>query len=142
VPALHWLIRRSAGGAPPAVLLHADQQPRRLPAPIETACYRLAQEALANAMRHARASRVDIEVVDHGDSLKLSIRDDGRGFNFPAALARAASGKSMGLLGMRERVSLAGGQLAINSRPGGGTEVCATFPLAAPAQDAAEGPRP
>ncbi len=137
VPALHWLVQRSAGTAPPAVLLHADPQPRRLPASVETAGYRLAQEALTNAMRHARASRVDIQVEDHGDCLKLSVRDDGRGFDLPAALARAASGQSMGLLGMRERVSLAGGQLDISTRPGGGTEVCAVFPLAGPARDAA-----
>jgi signal transduction histidine kinase len=89
---------------------------------LKTAVYRIVQEALDNAIRHARASRVVIDVVDEGAGVRIAVRDDGRGFD-PAA---ASSG--FGLQRMRERAELFGGSLEIASAAGRGTEVRAAIP--------------
>jgi two-component system, NarL family, sensor histidine kinase UhpB len=98
-----------------------------------TAIFRIVQEALTNAGRHARAMRVAVEVVSRGDACLLTITDDGCGMD----TSRAATGGSLGLLGMRERALMLGGQLSVESRPGHGTRVAARIPLhAAAAADA------
>lgn len=96
---------------------------------LETACFRVAQEALSNIDRHARAREVwiDLHVLD--GALELSVRDDGVGFDVAAARARAIGGASVGLLGMQERVELVDGEFAIVQVPAGGTEVHARFPV-------------
>ena len=96
----------------------------RLRPEIETAAYRIVQECLSNAARHADAARVLVELELLGGSLHLRVRDDGRGFE------AAAESSGFGLRGMRERVDLLDGFLSIGSRPGGGTEVRAALPLA------------
>jgi signal transduction histidine kinase len=92
---------------------------------VETACYRVLQEAVTNAIRHARARRIEVVMDADGPELTLEVRDDGCGFD---ADGRPAG---LGLLGMRERAELTGGQLDITSRPGEGTTVRACFPLGA-----------
>jgi signal transduction histidine kinase len=82
-------------------------------------------------LRHAAAKRVRVDLRTRGDELELLVEDDGRGFNVPAAQSRAASGASMGLLGMEERAELAGGRIEMDSTPGAGTRVKAWFPLTA-----------
>ncbi len=89
---------------------------------LKTAVYRIVQEALDNALRHACPSCVAIEVVDDGSAVRIAVRDDGRGFD-PAV---ASSG--FGLKRMRERAELFGGSLEIASAAGGGTEVRAALP--------------
>lgn len=132
--ALRWYLDRQAQRAgftahfiPPAV-------ESRLPADIETACFRTAQEALTNVVRHANASRVGVELSNGGDYLQLIVRDDGVGFDVEEALARATGGGSLGLIGMQERVQLSGGILEIESVPAHGTEIRASFLL--PRRDA------
>ena len=88
-----------------------------------------AGEALTNVIRHAQASRVYVELRNHGDALELSVRDNGIGFDVDAAWERAAHGASLGLIGMRERIQLVGGRLALESVPGYGTDVRARLPL-------------
>lgn len=128
-PALRWLASHSArAGGPPIALTTELAEARPAPA-IETACFRVAQEALTNALRHAQASRITLEVRTEGVELRLTVRDDGAGFDLAAAQARALRGGSLGLLGMEERVALAGGQIEWCAPPGGGTEVRARFPL-------------
>jgi signal transduction histidine kinase len=97
---------------------------RRLPAEIETAVYRIVQEAAANAVRHGGAGRVDVTVVTRPDAVIATIEDNGRGFD-PAAVA---SGR-LGLAGMRERANLFNGHLRIESAPGHGATVTAELPL-------------
>ena len=104
---------------------------QRPPAAVETTCFRVAQEALTNVMRHAQAHVVDVELSAANGKLQLIVRDDGRGFDVPAARKRAAHGGSQGLLSMQERVALAGGDLEIDSAPGRGTTVRARLPLTA-----------
>jgi len=102
--------------------LTTDGAPRRLESEVETAAYRIVQESLSNAARHAYASRVVVEVAQRDGSLRVRVRDDGRGFE-------DAETTGFGLRGMRERVDLLDGSLRIASSPGGGTEVSAALPL-------------
>jgi signal transduction histidine kinase len=103
---------------------------RRLDPAVETACFRIVQEAVTNVLRHARARRLLVWLGVEGDELILSVRDDGRGFDLAAATRRAAHGESAGLSGMEERARLAGGRLEIHTAAGRGTEVRALFRLA------------
>ncbi len=103
---------------------------RRLDPAVETACFRIVQEAMTNVVRHAGASRLAVALGVVDGALVLSVRDDGSGFDLAAAARRAARGESAGLSGMEERAQLAGGRLEMNSAPGRGTEVRALFPLA------------
>lgn len=109
--------------------LNVDFQPTgltrdRLPVEMETAIYRMVQEALTNVTRHASATRVGVAVVRTDGEVTATVEDDGVGFD-PAA---AAAGR-LGLVGMRERVELAGGTLELESESGTGTTVLARFPL-------------
>ena len=104
--------------------------PARLPPEVETACFRVAQEAVNNIVRHARARNVWLQLALDGKQLALSVRDDGIGFDVAAAQRRAALGASLGVVSMAERAALAGGALRIESAPGRGTALRATFPLA------------
>jgi two-component system sensor histidine kinase UhpB len=130
VAALNWLLQHPAGGAAtPRVHLMAPSSLRRCDPTIETACFRIAQEALTNALRHAQAESVDLTVSIQGNSLHLTVTDNGIGFDAAAARVRAEGGGSIGLLGMSERASLAGGTLTLLSAPGRGTRIEAIFPL-------------
>jgi signal transduction histidine kinase len=102
--------------------------PGRLSDAVETALYRIVQEALTNASKHAKATRVWIQIRREDKSLCCSIRDDGVGFN---ALAAQAHGKrkGLGLIGIRERLNAVGGTLSINSAPGRGTKLLIRLPL-------------
>jgi signal transduction histidine kinase len=95
---------------------------------VALACLRIIQEALANAVKHSAAKnlRVSLKRVNH--DITVSIRDDGVGFDVQLARARAKDAGSVGLLSMRERAALAGGFFKIDSSPGHGTSVCASFP--------------
>lgn len=101
----------------------------RLPNEIEAACFRVAQEVLTNVLRHAQARHVSMVLRADDDEVTLLIRDDGVGFDVEAAQGRAIVGGSMGLLGKREQIALAGGQFAIASAPGSGTCIQIRFPM-------------
>jgi signal transduction histidine kinase len=103
---------------------------QRLPSDVETAIYRIVQEALNNVAKHAAAQRVSVIVTRQSDDVTALVEDDGRGFQ-PGAQSRASNGPRLGLLSMRERVGLAGGTLTIESGPGQGTTIRVTIPLAA-----------
>jgi signal transduction histidine kinase len=107
----------------------ADEGIGRLDTELETVCYRVVQEAITNALRHAEPVHLLIRLRLDAGKLELSVSDDGRGFDPEAALERSAGGQSLGLLGMRERVSLVSGELSIISAPGAGAVIKASFPL-------------
>ena len=131
VPTLGWLVERHSQASEMAVRLSTERLDVR-PAPnVELACYRIAQEALTNAAKHSGANQMSIELERSDRELVLLIRDSGSGFDVQAALSRAVEGGSIGLLGMQERVTLAGGEMDIRSAPGQGTEIHARFPLGA-----------
>jgi PAS domain S-box-containing protein len=96
------------------------------------ACFRVAQEALTNVVRHARARQVWIELSQTDERVELVVRDDGVGFDVARTLEHAASGGHLGLLGMKERVELLVGSLEIDSRPGRGTRIRISLPVAEP----------
>jgi PAS domain S-box-containing protein len=128
VSALRWYLDRRVREF---VIPHlkAPRRDKRFPPEVETTCFRVAQEALTNVVRHAKATHVWIEFGQTARELQLSIRDDGVGFDVLAARSRAVGGGSLGLLGMQERVRLCGGSLEITSSPGAGAIVLATIPL-------------
>jgi signal transduction histidine kinase len=115
-PALRALRRRSTIPVELDVRTHA-----RLPEPIEVAAYFVASEAVANATKHAQASRIEVSLAPHNGSLLLSIRDDGVGGADPT--------RGSGLVGLTDRVEALGGTIDIESPPGGGTSLAVTLPL-------------
>ena len=128
VAALRWYLSqvRDAWGLP---IEFAVERPRRLPSHVETAAFRIGQEAVANAVRHSKADNIWVLVRMDESELIVDVRDDGSGFDVAEASARARTGEAAGLLGMRERAELLGGSLLIESSPGRGTHVLATIPL-------------
>lgn len=126
---LRWYVEREAKRAGLNFHLALVPLQQRPEATVEITCFRVVQEALTNVIRHARARQIAVELGTADGALVLVVRDDGQGFDVLAARARAARGESQGLLSMRERVALAGGELEIESAPGLGTSVRARIPL-------------
>ncbi|MFD8145009.1 sensor histidine kinase [Streptomyces sp. NPDC059708] len=120
-------LERLCSGAPgPRVRFSVSGAPRELPTPYEVALLRIAQSALANVVRHARADRAEITLSFMDTSVALDVVDDGRGFD----PARAASGEGgFGLPAMRARAESLGGLFTVESDPGQGTAVAVTLPL-------------
>jgi signal transduction histidine kinase len=99
--------------------------PRDLATSIDLSLYRIVQEALTNALKHARATRAEVVVHYAADGVQVEVTDDGRGPSAPAARSEGA-----GTIGMRERVALFGGELSLGPRPQGGYGVRVRLPLA------------
>jgi signal transduction histidine kinase len=128
LPALEMLAREADRQGGLRVHLVTDGLVRRLPPDLELAAYRIAQEALNNVTQHAGAANAWVEVRFESSRLILAVRDDGQGFeapDLPDALARQGR---FGLMGIQERAMLYGGQMALRSAPGGGTEVTVKLP--------------
>ena len=106
----------------------------RLPPEIEISIYRIAQEALNNVSKHAQANRVAVILESRDGSVVLIIEDDGVGFELQQDATPSASGRGLGLIGMRERAALIGGMLEVESSQGGGTTIFTRIPLPAAAQ--------
>jgi len=123
-PAIESLAKRQAeiGGFAVDVEIAVDGR-ERLGRDTENAIYRIVQEALNNAVKHAGADRVRLRVRQLSDHLEISVHDDGRGFD-PGRVA-----EGFGLTGMRERAMLEGGRLSVTSADGGPTCVTAVLPL-------------
>jgi signal transduction histidine kinase len=125
--ALRWLADWQATRAALRVEVSAEDVPKRLDPAIATACFRVAQESLTNVLRHAAADAVRMRLWREDHSLHLLIQDDGCGFDYEA-MRRSQLHKGLGLLGMEERVALAGGILEVRSSAGKGTKILARFP--------------
>jgi len=127
--AVNWYMERQAERGGFAVHVTTPPLPLDLCPTIATTCFRIVQEAVTNVIRHANAKDVWVDLHQTASSVVLTLRDNGRGFDVPAAQERAALGASMGLPGMQERVRLAGGQMMIDSAPEQGTEIHVTLPV-------------
>jgi len=127
--ALRAHLQRQAEAGGFAAHFTAARLPEALDPDVQTACFRIAQEALTNILRHARARTVWVELDADAGALTLLVRDDGVGFDLSVAARRAVTGESLGLVSMEERAALAGGSLRVASAPGAGTELRAAFPL-------------
>ena len=125
-PALEALVRRTSARfgleVDASFDLASAGDRSRLSGEIESTAYRLVQEAINNVVKHAQAERIQVEVIEAGGSVHLTVRDDGNGFD----PSRTDGG--FGLIGMQERVELVGGRLSIESARGRGTEVRAELP--------------
>jgi signal transduction histidine kinase len=129
VPALGWYLDRQAKRAEFQGYFFAEPQEIHLPSELATACFRVAQEAVTNIIRHAKARHVWMEVRQDDGELLLTVRDDGAGFDVAQAQERASRGGSLGVAGMQERAALLGGRVEIESNPGAGSTVRVRFPL-------------
>jgi signal transduction histidine kinase len=123
VPALKWQARETAKRTGLHVVVNAGDMVDGLPDEHQTCIFRLVQEALSNASRHASARNVEVTVARDGSRVNFSVRDDGAGFD-PRFV------RGLGLLGMEERVRRLGGEVRIDSQPGRGTLVAAGLPVA------------
>jgi signal transduction histidine kinase len=128
-PALRWYTKRQAALAGLQAEVRVGPLEQRLYPMIETECFRVAQEALNNVVKHAKARTVTVELSQHDEQVHLSVRDDGIGFDVAEHREQAVGGASLGLLSMEERATLAGGGIHYQAAPGQGTEVHAWFPL-------------
>jgi len=129
VPALGWMTEQNAMRSGIDMVFECPMPQIRLSADIETACFRIVQEALTNIVRHAKCSHVHIQLFHEDGALVLSVADNGCGFDVSAMRLRAKSGASMGVLGMQERATLIGGTLTMDSAPGRGSTLTLRCPL-------------
>jgi signal transduction histidine kinase len=131
VSALRWYIDRQAQRAGFTAKFLENLPDKRLPPDLETTCFRVVQEALTNIVRHAQATQVWIELRQVETGLELSIRDNGIGFDVGLVMEHSTGDFDIGLgiLGMKERVQLMGGEISIQSIPASGTEILVKFPL-------------
>ena len=124
VPAIERLRDVVEAQAGISVDIRSDLGDARLPSDVETALYRIVQEAFTNVLKHAAASRVSVRLDRRADKVTLVVHDDGRGFD--PATAREGS---LGLVGMRERAALLGGHLTTESSEDAGTMIKAEVPI-------------
>jgi signal transduction histidine kinase len=127
VPALRYLFEGLAQRSQLQIKIDAAPE-QRLPKRVETTLYHIAKEALHNVVKHAQATAVRIGFHRTDKSIRCSIRDNGRGFN-PDSIALRQAEQGFGLIGIRERLSVVGGHLQINSGEGQGTELVISIPM-------------
>jgi signal transduction histidine kinase len=127
IPALHSLLKEFTKRTGVPARLSAFAAIERLNIVKRTVLYRVAHEALNNVGRHARASRVEVSIEKLPESISMKIKDNGKSFDVESVL-RANRGRRLGLLGMRERLEMVGGNFSVESAPGKGTVVWARFP--------------
>jgi signal transduction histidine kinase len=128
IPALHAYSKDLAERQKFKIQLKADARVEALGSARRTVLYRVAQEALTNVARHAHASEVTVSINKIAGAIRMEISDNGRSFPVRKTLL-AENNKRLGLIGMKERVEMVGGKLAIESTPGVGTTVCAEIPF-------------
>jgi signal transduction histidine kinase len=128
-PALRAHANRLLEGTGIAFSLESHGTAARLSSEVETALYRIFQEALTNIVRHAFASRVEVRLYYKDRIFEGEIIDDGRGFDLESIKKNGCEPRGLGLLGMQERISLVGGRLEIHSRPEKGTRILILIPL-------------
>jgi signal transduction histidine kinase len=125
VTALCWYVDRftKRTGLEVDVVLDLTDHNQRFSREVETACFRIAQEALTNIVRHAQANQVVLQLMKYGNVLFLSIKDDGIGFDLATLRKRAPRAATLGLISMQERAHAAGGTIEIDSAKSQGTEI-------------------
>lgn len=123
LPAVEWYAREMSQREGFEVDVRSENVPESLPDEVNLCVYRVIQEAVNNAQRHAQATHVQVEVSGTGDAIRVTIADDGSGFD-------PQRSRGMGLVGMDERVKRLGGTLTIDSRPGAGATIRVEIPVA------------
>lgn len=129
-PALDYLVRHARKPDTEVSLeLSGFATDTRLDPEIEIALFRIAQEALNNAVKHSQARLVKVSLKKDRDQVELTVGDDGKGFGLPSALSDLARSGRLGLIGMSERAHLLGGRFEVKSAPDSGSTVTVTIPL-------------
>jgi PAS domain S-box-containing protein len=127
--ALRWFIDRFSQRTGIVTEFEATDDEQRLATETETACFRIAQEALTNVARHAKAKRVSVKLKRNRDQLFLMVKDDGVGFDANALSDHSKRPVALGLQGMKERANAVRGLIDIDSADGQGTQVRVRFPI-------------
>lgn len=129
VPAIRWYAETRLGTTGALVSFQTEGKQRRLQPELETALFRIAQEAINNVAKHAAAAvHVRIHLTWGPQQVIVEVEDDGQGINLDDLYTQRGTGQGMGLLGMRERAEMFGGQLNIFAQPGQGTRIEARLP--------------
>jgi signal transduction histidine kinase len=128
IAALEWHSQEVEKRAEIRVSFHADMTEPELPVAIATGIFRIYQEALTNAVRHANAHEINSSLRLKDNCLILKVKDDGRGMD----LAVTATKKTLGLIGIKERTFVLGGKYHLKSEPGKGTEIQVSVPFNKP----------
>jgi signal transduction histidine kinase len=127
-PSLRWLAEEAAWDEHVELSIDVPEEDLRLPDAVELALYRIAQEALNNARKHSRATRIELTLAYSGDRVKLRVADNGVGFSVAPHDELLSEGK-FGLIGVMERARLIRGNARIESTLGGGTVVTVEVPI-------------
>jgi signal transduction histidine kinase len=129
--AMEWMTEQRSNNGLIRFGFSSNLEQERLAPELETTFFRVAQEAITNVQRHAKAANAHICLTRTDSTLVLEVTDDGRGFDWDHADKKAAAGKSLGMVGMRERAALVNGRLEMDNLPQGGARLRLTCPLAA-----------
>lgn len=127
--AIRWYAESRFGSVAIKARVELTGEDRSLAPEIETALFRVVQEAIANIVRHAEAHNAVISVELEDAAVRIEVEDDGKGFDVEAVRRQADKAVGLGLLGMEERIALLGGRFQIESNPGGGTRLVIEVPL-------------
>ncbi len=128
-PAIRWYARSGLDEAGVQVKFDSLDETMRLPPQVETTLFRIAQEAISNIVRHARAKSASIALWQEDGAACLWVEDDGCGFDFNHIATQALPLQHLGLLGIQERAELVGGEVTVDSAPGHGTRLEVHIPL-------------
>ncbi len=126
--AIRWYVKEMVEPQGLRVTIRLSGLAPRLPSHVETAVFRIVQEAFTNMLKHADAQHATVDAVLRNGQVQLVITDDGRGFEV-TAIPRSREGRGVGLLGMKERAELLGGKLQVSASPGAGTTIEVTIPV-------------
>jgi signal transduction histidine kinase/sensor domain CHASE-containing protein len=127
--ALRWHAENRLGALDIKVRVEVTGEERKLPPQVEIALFRVVQEAITNIVKHAGAHNVVLSVEFKDSIIGIEVEDDGKGFDLEAVSCRADKTQGLGLLGMKERVTLLGGKFHVGSQPDGGTHLTIEVPL-------------
>jgi len=122
-------LQREGGPDMPDIHLELPEHDMQLPKSVALCLFRVAQEALRNALKHANARHISLYLCSSMSEVMLRVSDDGCGFQVPVSLGQLAHADHFGLVGMAERVEWIGGELTIRSQPSAGTDVTVRVPL-------------
>jgi signal transduction histidine kinase len=128
VPALEWLASDIQKRSGIDMKIKAYGVSRRFSPEVELVLFRIAQEALRNVWKHSQTTGAEVTVEFGERKIRITVKDDGKGFDFPDATGDLVKQGRLGLAGMQERIQLVGGSLRIESKPGKGTTVVIEAP--------------
>jgi len=129
LPALEWLTSDVAGYSGIETKVNVIGNQRRLPEEVAIALFRITQEALRNVWRHSGATSAEITVEFDDSKARITVSDNGKGFNLPEKIGDLAKDGKFGLAGMQERAQLVGGTLTVQSQPDKGTSITVELPV-------------